>query len=76
MPKASAPKAPCVDVWESPQTTVVPGKVSPCSGAVTWTMPWRGSAMSNNVIPNSRQLLSSVAICRALSGMRTGNERS
>ena len=25
MPKAMAPKAPCVEVWESPQTTVSPG---------------------------------------------------
>ena len=28
MPKASAPKAPCVDVWLSPQTIVIPGCVS------------------------------------------------
>ena len=28
MPKASAPKAPCVDVWLSPQTIVMPGCVS------------------------------------------------
>jgi hypothetical protein len=32
MPKASAPKAPCVLVCESPQTTVMPGSVAPCSG--------------------------------------------
>ena len=25
MPNASAPSAPCVEVWESPQTMVVPG---------------------------------------------------
>ena len=25
IPKASAPKAPCVDVCESPQTIVIPG---------------------------------------------------
>jgi hypothetical protein len=29
MPKASAPNAPCVAVWLSPQTTVMPGCVSP-----------------------------------------------
>ena len=40
MPKARAPKAPWVDVWLSPQTTVMPGWVRPCSGPMTWTMPW------------------------------------
>ncbi|MNC73394.1 hypothetical protein D3C75_1245820 [compost metagenome] len=39
MPKARAPKAPWVEVWLSPQTMVVPGRVSPCSGPTTWTMP-------------------------------------
>ena len=29
MPKASAPNAPCVAVWLSPQTTVMPGCVKP-----------------------------------------------
>ena len=29
MPNASAPKAPCVLVWLSPQTIVVPGSVKP-----------------------------------------------
>ena len=41
MPCASAPKAPCVEVWLSPQTTVMPGSVAPCSGPMTCTMPWR-----------------------------------
>ena len=41
MPCASAPNAPCVEVWLSPQTIVVPGSVKPCSGPMTWTMPWR-----------------------------------
>ncbi len=40
MPKASAPKAPCVEVWLSPHTIVMPGWVMPCSGPMTWTMPW------------------------------------
>ena len=39
MPCASAPNAPCVEVWLSPQTMVVPGSVKPCSGPMTWTMP-------------------------------------
>jgi len=41
MPCASAPKAPCVEVWLSPQTMVMPGRVKPCSGPITWTMPCR-----------------------------------
>ena len=39
MPKASAPKAPWVQVWLSPHTTSLPGRVSPCSGPSTWAMP-------------------------------------
>ena len=39
MPNASAPNAPCVDVWLSPHTMVMPGCVSPSSGPMTWTMP-------------------------------------
>ena len=46
MPCASAPKAPWVAVWLSPQTMVMPGWVSPCSGPMMWTMPWRTSATS------------------------------
>src|SRR5205085_1528278 len=45
MPKARQPKAPCVAVWLSPQTTVVPGWVMPCSGPMMCTMPWRISDM-------------------------------
>ena len=40
IPKASAPNAPCVAVWLSPQTIVMPGWVTPSSGPMTWTMPW------------------------------------
>jgi len=43
MPNASAPNAPWVEVWLSPQTMVMPGSVRPCSGPITWTMPWLGS---------------------------------
>ena len=39
MPNASAPNAPCVAVWLSPQTTVMPGCVKPSSGPITCTMP-------------------------------------
>ena len=41
MPNASAPKAPWVEVWLSPQTIVIPGWVTPSSGPITWTIPWR-----------------------------------
>ncbi len=46
MPKARQANAPCVLVCESPQTTVIPGSVAPCSGPITWTIPWRWSRMS------------------------------
>ena len=46
MPWASAPKAPWVEVWLSPQTIVVPGRVKPCSGPMMWTMPCRASNSS------------------------------
>ena len=39
IPKAMAPKAPCVEVCESPQTIVKPGCVIPSSGPMTCTMP-------------------------------------
>ena len=39
MPNAIAPKAPCVEVCESPQTIVMPGWVRPSRGPTTWTMP-------------------------------------
>jgi hypothetical protein len=32
IPKANAPNAPCVAVWESPHTVTHPGRVNPCSG--------------------------------------------
>ena len=53
MPSASAPKAPWVEVWESPQTIVRPGCVSPCSGPMTWTIPWRASPGPKNGIPHA-----------------------
>ena len=43
IPCANAPKAPCVAVWLSPQTTVMPGSVQPCSGPTIWTIPCRTS---------------------------------
>jgi len=55
MPNASEPKAPCVAVCESPQTIVDPGRVKPCSGPITCTIPERSSPKSKRVIPNSLQ---------------------
>ena len=63
MPKASAPKAPCVAMWLSPQTMVMPGCVMPCSGPMMWTMPWRMSSMPNNGTPNSSQFFLSASTC-------------
>ncbi len=51
IPKAMAPKAPWVEVWLSPQAMVMPGWVMPCSGPITWTMPWRPLATSKRRIP-------------------------
>ncbi len=61
MPKASAPKAPCVEVWLSPQTMVRPGCVMPSSGPMMCTMPWLRLNISNRRMPwrggNLRQRL-------------------
>ena len=57
MPWAKAPNAPCVEVWLSPQTMVVPGKVKPCSGPMMWTMPWRRSNSLKYSMPNSRGVI-------------------
>ena len=69
MPKASAPNAPCVDVWLSPQTMVIPGCVSPSSGPMTWTMPRRAIA---DPVQRDRRTPSrsarACAICSAASG--------
>ena len=71
-PKASAPKAPCVDVWLSPQTIVIPGCVTPSSGPITWTMPSRPSPVAKSGIPNSSQLRRSASSCALASGSVTG----
>ena len=42
MPKAIQPNAPWVEVWESPQTMVMPGRVMPFSGPTTCTIPFFG----------------------------------
>src|SRR3954468_13124942 len=70
MPKASAPNAPCVAVWLSPQTIVMPGCVTPSSGPITCTMPWRSEPSEYSGTPNSAQLRSSVSTCTRLSSSR------
>ena len=44
IPNASAPSAPWVDVWLSPQTIVMPGSEMPCSGPTMCTMPCSGDS--------------------------------
>ena len=61
MPKASAPNAPWVEVCESPQTTVMPGWVSPSCGPTTCTMPCSASPSGWSGTPNSAQLRRSVS---------------
>ena len=72
MPNASAPKAPWVEVWESPQTTVSPGWVSPICGPTTCTMPWPASPIGNSRMPNSAQFLRSVSTWTRLTGSAIG----
>ena len=70
IPNASAPNAPCVEVWESPQTIVMPGWVSPSSGPITWTIPSLPEPVAWSSIPNSAQLARSASSCaRAISSV-------
>ena len=61
MPKATEPKAPCVDVWLSPHAMVMPGWVRPSSGPMTCTIPWRPVPWSYSGTPKSRQFRSRAA---------------
>src|SRR3954471_23486445 len=72
MPKARAPKAPWVEVWLSPQTTVMPGWVSPSCGPTTCTMPWSASPMGYRRTPNSSQLRRRVSTWVRLTGSVIG----
>ncbi|CAB4574995.1 unannotated protein [freshwater metagenome] len=72
MPKASAPKAPWVAVWLSPHTMVMPGRVRPCSGPMTWTIPCNGSPMENSFTPNSLALSRITSTWRAEIGSAMG----
>ena len=56
MPNASAPNAPCVEVWLSPQTIVIPGCVEPELGARSRARSPRGRCRSRSSgTPNSSQ---------------------
>ena len=68
MPKASAPNAPWVAVCESPQTSVMPGSVSPCSGPMTCTIPRRGSSTPKYTIPCTAVCRESVSTIPRISG--------
>ena len=72
MPKAIAPKAPWVEVCESPQTIVIPGWVSPSCGPTTWTIPCSTSPSGCSRTPNSAAFLRSVSTCVRLTGSAIG----
>ncbi len=72
MPKLRAPSAPWVEVWESPQTRLMPGSVMPCSGPTIWAIPCRSSPQGKSRTPNSAQFSS---IARTISRAR-GSARS
>ena len=61
MPNASAPIAPWVEVWLSPHTMSMPGRLSPASGPTTCTMPWLGSRSPNMRMPAAAVLRSSAS---------------
>ena len=71
-PNASAPNAPCVDVWLSPQTIVIPGCVTPSSGPITCTIPSRPCPVAKSGTPNSAQLRRRASSCAFASGSVTG----
>ena len=76
IPIASAPKAPCVAVCESPHTIVMPGCVTPSSGPITWTIPWCGEPMPWSGMSNSSQFCSRRLTCAAAIGSAKGRLRS
>src|SRR5437879_174562 len=63
MPNASAPNAPCVEVWLSPQTIVRPGCARPSSGPITCTIPSRPLPVAKSRTPNPSQLRRSAPRC-------------
>jgi len=72
MPKAMAPKAPWVEVCESPQAIVVPGWVMPCSGPTMWTMPCLPEGRSKKVTPDLGAVLAEFLHHRVGEGIGKG----
>ena len=68
MPKARQPKAPWVEVWESPHTSRIPGWVTPCSGPITWTMPVRASPGPKKAMPLAAVLRVTASTFSRISG--------
>ena len=75
MPNASDPSAPCVDVWLSPHTIVIPGWVSPSSGPITCTIPSRPLPVASSGTPKSSQFCRSASSWARASGSRIGPSR-
>src|SRR4029078_4023759 len=84
IPNASAPNAPCVLVWLSPHTTVMPGCVSPSSGPITCTLPCRLSPRESRGMPHSSPLVARgeqrnaelLAVLRQLIELRLARRRA
>ena len=72
IPNASAPKAPWVEVCESPQTIVIPGCVRPSSGPITCTIPSRPLPVAFSGTPNASQLSRSASSWAFAIGSRIG----
>ena len=69
IPNANAPSAPWVEVWLSPQTMSRPGRVRPCSGPTTCTIPCRRSFKPNSLIRCLVAFSSIWRTMRAISGL-------
>ncbi len=72
IPNATAPNAPCVEVWLSPHAIVMPGWVRPSSGPITCTIPWWPDAASNSRMPLLRVFSSSATIISSASASASG----
>ena len=76
MPKAIAPKAPWVEVCESPQTMVMPGWVRPSWGPMMCTMPCSASPSGCERTPNSSTFLRRVSTWVRETGSAIGLSQS
>ena len=76
MPNAIAPKAPCVEVCESPHTIVMPGWVSPSCGPMMCTIPCSTSPSGCSRTPNSSALRRSVSTWVRETGSAIGLSQS